>query len=669
MNIQLNSHQLLDYEQVTPELALEAIQASVARYQQGLARVMKHQAILPTWDDLVLAVDDLDADLQGAFYAFLPMASRNDQWQDVMKQAFGEVDACFTGKLKNLELYNLYQRLDDSAIGQHLDRQKKATLALILKEYRRGGVLLSSEVQVQVQALEAQLHALIGQFQSNFAASVSSLSVHVEDKGRLKGLPRYLVTQFEENAKTASRSGWLIICDLANFTTVLKHAEDRSLREDIYRAYLTRGASDPQADNGAIIQKIAEVRDDRARLLGFENHVAFSLASKSIGTVAHLQTFLGGLEKRIRPAIEASNSRLAAQASLRGINTIMPWDVEYLHGVGGVGKLALSESQMQEYFPLERVVTALIDMARRLFGVHLEKVDEPNAWHPSVSAFEVIKDHASLGYLYLDALLHEHKQPDTVETIAYRHRRTDAEGRYHGAVVAVFSDVRMGNHGVPPLLDHLALRKLFHEFGHALHSLLVRTTNHVLSDIRRLGNDGVEAAAKLIECWVWDAEYLASISSHYQSGQRLDGAALQPLLVQLRADNSRACARTLSLALLDFDLHQSPRDGRSLADRVRDTHDRSGRWPLAGFEKPLHGFDYLVAGYDAGFYAYLWADTHGWDLFTRFEAAGLLDEATGRSLLEAIFEPSASQPFNQSFEAFLGRSMDSSRFLKHNGLL
>ena len=669
MNVLLNSQQLLNYEQTTPELALAAIQASVARYQQGIERVIKHQADLPTWDDLVLAVDELDADLQGAFYAFLPMADRDQQWQDVMGQAFGEVEACFTDKFKNLELYTLYKRLTDSAIGQNLDTQKKATLTLILKEYHRGGVLLSSEVRVQVQALEAQLQALIGQFQYNFTDSVSSLSVHVEDKGRLTGLPDYLVTQLEDNAKAASLAGWLITCDLANFTTVLKYAEDRSLREDIYRAYLTRGASDPKTDNGAVIQKIAEARSDRARLLGFDSHMAFSLASKSIGTVADLQTFLGGLEQRIKPVIEASNSRLHSLAAEQGIDQIMPWDVEYLHEVGRGGERALTESQMQEYFPLETVVAALIDLARHLFGVQLKKIDDPKAWHPSVSAFEVIQDHASLGYLYLDALLHEYKQPDTVQTLAYRHRRTDAEGRYHGAVVAMISDVRMGTDGVPPLLDHLALRKLFHEFGHALHSLLVRTSNHVLSDIRRLGNDGVEAAGKLFECWVWDADYLASISAHHQSGQRLEVAALRSLLVQLRADHSRACARTLSLSLLDFDLHLTPRDGRSLDDRVRDANNRAGRWPLAGFEKPLHGFDYLVAGYDAGFYAYLWADAHAWDLFTRFESAGLLDAAAGRSLLETFFEPAASRPFAQSHEAFLGRPLDNSRFLKHNGLL
>ena len=670
MTTLLNPDQLLDYQAVTADQALQAIEDSINRYQQGLQRVIAHQAVLPTWDDLVLAVDALDADLQGTFYSFVPMLNRDDQWAAVIHDSYVKVDGCFKDKLKNAQLHELYSRLANSAIGQHLDLQKKATLALILKEYRLGGVHLSSDQQARLQALEGQITVLQGQFQSNFDASLELRSVHVTDESQLQGLSPYQRTQMRERAEAASLVGWLIICDRANFTSVLKHAQDRSLREQVYRAYQTRGASDdPALDNGAVIQAIAELREEKARLLGFENYVQLSVQTKSIGTVENLQAFVNGLQAHIRPAMEVSNRQLQPVAAAQGIDAIQPWDIAYLHAIGRSDSTVLTEAVMQEYFPFETVLTALIDLARRLFGVELQKSDVHRAWHGSVSTFEVIKDHATLGYLYLDALQHEYKQSDTVQTISYWHRRVDAEGRYHGAVAAVFSDIPQGVEGIPPLLDHLALKKLFHEFGHALHTLLVQTNNHLLSDTRRLGNDGVEVAARLFECWVWNADYLAGISAHYQNGLPLDGVQLQALLTQLQGDSARVCANSLGLALLDIDLHLSPSDGRSLAQRVEQSHERSGQWPLAGFERPLHGFDYLVAGYDAGFYAYLWADVHAWDLFTRFEVAGLLDEQAGRALLEAFFAPSVSRPFSQSVEAFLGRPMDTTRFLKWSGLI
>lgn len=668
MTTLLNPEQLLDYENVTAEQALQAIEASITRYQQGIQRVIAHQALLPTWDDLVLAVDALDADLQGTFYSFVPMFGRDAQWAAVINETYKQVDHCFKDKLKNAQLHELYSRLADSAIGQNLDRRKKATLAYILQDYELGGVHLSSDQQTRLQQIEKQLGELQGQFQSNFRDSVESLSVHVTDERQLQGISAYHRTQMREKAQAASLPGWLIICDQANYTTVLKHAQERVLREQIYRAYKTRGASDdPARDNGAVIQTIAQLREEKAHLLGFENYVQLSLQTKSIGTEEDLQALLTGLEAHIRPVMDASNKQLEPVAAAQGIDTIRPWDIEYLHALGRSDS-SLTDALMQEYFPFERVLTALIDLARCLFGVELQEIDAPKAWHGSVSAFKVIKDHANLGYLYLDALQHEYKAPDTVQTISYWHRRVDAEGRFHGAVAAVFSDIPPGADDLPPLLDHLALKKLFHEFGHALHTLLAQTNNHLLSDPRRLGNDGVEVVAKLFECWVWNADYLASISSHYQSGQSLGSAQLQALLTQLQADSVRVCADNLSLALLDIDLHLSPADGRNLSQRVEENHERTGQLPLAGFEQPLHGFDYLVAGYDAGFFAYLWAEVHAWDLFSRFEAAGLRDARVGRALLEALFAPAASRRLSQSVEAFLGRPVDMTRFLKWNGL-
>ncbi|MBO9548848.1 M3 family metallopeptidase [Pseudomonas sp.] len=660
---------LLDYRQVSPDQALQAIETSIANYRLGIEAVVEHQATLPTWDDLVLAIDALDADLQGTFYDFAPMANHSDEWGQVFQKTYVEADGCFKDKLRNVELYQLYDRLANSAVGQHLDSRKQATLALILQEYKNGGVHLSTDDKARLQQLEKRIGELSTRFLANVNSSVASLAVHITDESRLEGIAVQQQGQMRSAAQAAKLSGWLIACDEANFTHVLKFAKDRSLREQVYRAYHLQGVSDdPALDNGEVIRELAELRNEKARLLGFEDHVQLSVQTKSIGTVARLEAFLQSLEDRVKPAMSAFRGTIEPLAAAHGIDTLEPWDIEYLHANARSSETQLSEATMQEYFTFEGVVAALREMARRLFGVELQKLNDSNAWHPSVLIFEVIKDHATIGYLYLDALQHDGKAPDTVQTVTHWHRRVDAEGRYHRVVVAVYSDVPQGIDGHPPLLDHLALRKLFHEFGHALHSLLVSTNSHLLSDTRQLGTDGVEVPSKLFECWVWDADYLASICAHYQDGRKLSSAELKPVLNKLQADNGRSSAMLLGRAFLDLGLHRSAKNALDLSRLVTDSHQRTGLWPLNGFEKPLHGFTHLVTGYDAGFFGYLWADVHGWDLFSRFEAAGLLDQPTGRALMDEIFAPSVSRPFLQSIESFLGRPTNANRFLEWTGL-
>ncbi|MNN15209.1 Oligopeptidase A [compost metagenome] len=219
-----------------------------------------------------------------------------------------------------------------------------------------------------------------------------------------------------------------------------------------------------------------------------------------------------------------------------------------------------------------------------------------------------------------------------------------------------------------PLLDHLALRKLYHEFGHALHHLLVRTSNNVMSNVSELGTDGMELFGKLVERWVWDAGYLASIAVPDQSGSRLSKAGAAAYLNQFKQEGVEEIGRDLSLALFDLDLHGTPYDGRTLEQRLDDARERCGYWPLADFEHPAHAFDHLVSGYDAGYYAYLWADVHAFDLFTRFETNGLLDRATGQALAQALFEPGASRPLREGLEAFLGRAPSHAPYLSWHGL-
>lgn len=656
-----NSHIPVDYSAITLENMAAAFAHVLLAHEQGIDRIIRDQQAMPTWDDMVLAVDGLDAQLLSVLYAASPLVGRDDDWANAIIEFYGRVTARFDQKFANSALQALYERLAKSDIGKQLDARKRATLRWHLDKFNANGAKLDAAGKARL----AQLQAQIGTAREAFRANINRPGLSITDETELSGIPQRVRDEWAERAREAGASGWLIACESVATDDALRYASNRPLRERVYRAYHARGVSDePGQDNRLHLQQLATWLDEKARLLGFASHLEQSLLVKSAGAAAEVRGFLHHLADQVRPGMLQWRAEIERRAAAQGLAPARPWDIAYLQAPPPA---VLSTETLREYFPLNAVVTALQQLAEQLLGVVLQP--RPLAtWHDSVQPFEVWQDNAFIGFLYLDAVQHAGKQPDAVFTTYIRNRRVDAEGIYQAASVVVFSDVPQALPGGQPLLDHLSLRKLFHEFGHALHHLLVRTTNHVMSNVTELGNDGVELVGKLFERWVWDADYLVAISSHQRDGSPLDRARVGECLYRLRQQGVEEIARDLSLALFDLDLHATPNDGRTLEQRLEQARERCGYWPLASFEHPAHAFDHLVNGYDAGYYAYLWSDVHAFDLFTRFEAAGLLHRATGRELQEALFAPGASRPLREGIEAFLGRAASHTPYLRWHGL-
>lgn len=651
----------VDYPAITLENMRVAFAHVLSAHEQGIERILVEQGDMPTWDDMVLAVDGLDAQLLAALYAASPLVGRDQDWASAIIGFFAQATARFEQKFADNRLQNLYEHLAASDVGKNLDAQKRATLRWHLGKFNTSGALLDPAGKARLVELQAQIGKALDAFRTN----INRPGLNITDEAELVGIPIRVRDELATRAQEAGKPGWLVACESVATEAVLKHADNRELRERVYRAYHTRGVSpDPQLDNGSHLQQLAQLRDEKARLLGFASHPEQSLQAKSAGSLEQVRGFLHDLAAQVRPAMLQRRSSVEHQAAAKGMADVQPWDVDYLQAPSPT---ELSTEALREYFPLRAVVTALQQLAEMLFGVLLLPKALPT-WDESVQTFEVWQDHAFIGYLYLDAVQHAGKQANTVMTTYIRNRRVDAEGVYQPASAVVFCDVPQAPQGSQPLLDHLSLRKMYHEFGHALHHLLVRTTNHVMSNVTELGTDGVELFGKLFERWVWDADYLVTVSSHQADGSQLTRSRVNEWLQWLRQQGVQETAAELSLALFDMDLHATPNDGRTLAQRMADARERCGFWPLADFERPAHAFGHLVNGYDAGFYAYLWSDVHALDLFTRFEAAGLLDRATGRALQEALFAPGASRPLREGIEAFLGRPVSHAPYLRWHGL-
>ncbi|GHS79529.1 oligopeptidase A [Pseudomonas sp. PAGU 2196] len=650
----------VDYPSITREHILEAVEHVILAHEQGIARIIEHQQARPTWDDLVLAVDELDAQLWAVCYAVYPLMGKKG-WDKAIFDCHGKVSARNVQRFGDSRLQPLYARLASSVDGVSLDASKRATLRWHLDMFVTAGAALAATDKARLVELEAQIAAAC----RSFADNITWPGLLITSEAELDGLPQTLRDQLAARADKAGVQGWMIGHDKAIIEAVLQHAHDRSLRKDLYHEIHTIGVSEDVAqDNATHLLRLVELRDERARLLGLANHSELTLLEKSAGSVIQVRVFLQCLAEAVAPAMLQWRSHLEQQAAAQGMGAVRPWDVSYLNSKP---QARLPSEGFSQHFPLSAVVAALSDLAQHLFALDLRLTQLPT-WHGSVQAFEVWQDHALVGYFYLDAVQHEGKYGASVATDPLRTRRINAEGIFQPAVVVVYSDIPAALAGAEPLLDHLSLRKLYHEFGLALYQLLVRTPTHFMSMVTPLGTDGIALIGRLFERWVWNAPYLTSIAAPRADGSELSRAQAEAFLRQFKQKGIETIGLDLSMALFDLDLHSAPRDGTSLARRLAEARELCGYWPLEDFERPAHAFDRWVKGDDAGFYAYLWADVHAFDLFTRFEAHGLLDRETGRALQETLFEPGASQPLRDGIEAFLGRLPSHAAYARWYGL-
>lgn len=377
-----NSHIPVDYPAITIENMQVAFEHVLLAHEQGIERILLDQQAMPTWDDMVLAVDGLDSQLLAVLYAASPLVDRDEAWAAAIIDFFAKTTERFDQKFTNAALQALYERLANSDIGKQLDAQKRATLRWHLDKFSASGASLAPAGKVRLAELLKQISAAREAFRSN----INRPGLSVTDESELSGIPQRIRDELATRAQEAGEPGWLIACESVTTDAVLKHADNRQLRERVYRAYNTRGVGlGLQQDNRSLLEQLARLLEEKAHLLGFASHLEQSLHVKSAGSVTHVRGFLHDLAEHVRPAMLQWRADMQRQAAAKGLGNIQPWDIAYLQASS---RTVLPTEALREYFPLNAVVSALQQLAEKLFDVTLQA--RPLAtWDDSVQPFEV----------------------------------------------------------------------------------------------------------------------------------------------------------------------------------------------------------------------------------------------------------------------------------------
>jgi oligopeptidase A len=651
------------YSHVRAEHLVPAIAKIVSDNRQAISDIIASQSTFPTWDDLVLAVDESDARLDEAMRIIETLAMvkhDGDTWELASGACRDAVAQYKTEKMSNQALFRAYQRLAQSPIAASFDESRKAVLNKILRRFRFSGIELPLDRQQQLAHLNREISALESLFLKNLENASSAWSKRIDNVAQLNGLPLATKDRLALNARQAGHECWLITLDQDTYNQVMAYAEDRPLREEYFVAFNTR-ASDQgphagQFDNGPVLKSLLVQRHRKAQLLGYENFAQLSLANRMADSTAQVSGFLRRQVALKTSSFEEDAQTLKTFAASQGIAEVQPWDHEFLAEKLRQQYLDTPLKSLRDYFPLDATLRRICLFSERMFGIRIVEQTTFSRWHDSVRLFEVSEHGQVVGHIYLDPF-HRKEAPDFPWTATPRNRRVDAEGRLTLPIAVIHANFTEVLADQPCLLTHLDLRVLFHEFGHCLHHTLTRSPHYTLSGISQLGRDTAEFAGQLFERWCFSREFLLWLAAHHRTGERLTEAQIDKALTSLQAHGSWQTARLLMAGLFDFQLHRSQGDGRSVQRVFEDVQREIPHLKLSSYSRLANSFDYMVTGYGASVYAYNWSDVLATEAFKRFERDWVFNIQTGKAFREAIFSPGDSHSLLLSLEAFLERPL------------
>lgn len=676
----LGHSQLPPFSAIRAEHVEPAINSLIELGRTHLAAVLaqaQEQGV--RWDNLVEPLEEEDDRLSKAWspVAHLNAVLNSDELRQAYTNSIAKLTAYSTEVGQNKALCDAYQALANSDEFAQLTLEQRTTVEHALRDFRLAGVDLPEADKKTYSELKQRLSELSTQFSNNVLDATQGWYKHIEDVSELAGLPSNALALAQQAAEQKSLSGYVVTLDIPSYLAVMMHADNRSLREEVYTAYATR-ASDQgpmagQWDNAALIEEILDLRHRLANLLGFSNYAERSLATKMAETCDQVESFLLELAEKSKPAAQADYDELKAFALQRdGLAEFQAWDQAYYSEKLREQKYAISQEELRPYFPAEKVVVGMFDVVSRLFDIQIVEA-EAEVWHKDARFYAVKQQGQVVAQFYLDLYARANKRGGAWMDVC-RARRQTADGlQLPVAYLTCNFTPAVGDK--PALLTHDEVVTLFHEFGHGLHHMLTKIGTAAVSGINGVAWDAVELPSQFLENWCWEKEVIPMISGHYQTGEPLPENLLNNLLAAKNFQSAMQMLRQIEFALFDFRLHRNYGSGPS--DSPRSVHDvlNAVREEIAvaqppSFNRFQNSFSHIFAGgYAAGYYSYKWAEVLSSDAYARFEEEGIFNADTGQSFRREILEKGGAQDAMTLFKNFRGREPNTEALLRHSGIV
>jgi oligopeptidase A len=662
------------FAEIKPEHVAPAIDQLLAENRALIARLLSDTAP-PTWNAFILPMEDANERLSRAWgpVGHLNAVMNSPELREVYNATLPKITQYYAELGQNLALFVKFKALRSSTEFEGLSAARKKIIENELRDFRLGGAELPDAQKARYLQIQERLSELSSRFSDNLLDATNDYTLVIENRDELSGLPDDVLQAAQEAAQEKGQKGWRFTLKAPSYMPVMQYADNRNLREKMYRAYGTRASEfgKPEWDNTPLMDEIIKLRGEEASLLGFANYGELSLASKMANSPQQVVEFMRELAQRARPFADKDLAELRefAKAEL-DIAELQSWDVGYASEKLREQRYAFSDQEVKQYFPEDAVLPGLFKLVETLYGLQIKPGRAP-VWHEDVHFFD-IRDQQNrlIGQFYLDLYARNSKRGgawmDDVIT-----RRRLAKG-IQTPVAYLNCNFSAPVAGKPAIFTHDEVITLFHEFGHGLHHLLTEVEDLGVSGINGVEWDAVELPSQFMENFCWEWEVVQGMSRQADTGERLPRALFDKMLAAKNFQSGLQTLRQIEFALFDMLMHSSFEAGgaKSILDLLDEVRAEVAVLIPPAFQRFPHSFSHIFSGgYAAGYYSYKWAEVLSADAYSLFEENGVLNPDVGARFRSEILAMGGSRGAMQSFTAFRGREPSLDALLRHNGLL
>ncbi|HLO49881.1 MAG TPA: M3 family metallopeptidase [Kamptonema sp.] len=671
-------------EHVVP--AMTQILAELDKELSGLETTVE-----PTWSGLVEPLQCLAERLNWSWgiVGHLTGVKNSPELRSAHEAVQPQVIQFWNKFSQSKPLYNAFKELRASGEWESLDSAQKRIVEASIRDADLSGVGLEGEKKERFNSIQLELGEIGTKFSNHVLDATKAFNITLTSKDEVDGLPASLLSLAAQAARaegaetaTAENGPWRITLDFPSYGPFMQHSTRRDLREKMYKAFITR-ASSGELNNWPLIDRILELRKEKAALLGFSSYAELSLASKMAPNVQAVEALLEELRGASYDAAVKDLEALKTFAAAKGAEEakdLKHWDISFWAERQREEKFAFSAEELRPYFPLPQVLDGLFSLVNRLFGVTVTAADgEASVWQEDVRYFRIADDSGNaIAYFYLDPYSRpaEKRGGAWMDECIVRAKVMDTGTSTTRLPVAyLVCNQTPPVDGKPSLMTFMEVETLFHEFGHGLQHMLTKVDYPGAAGINNIEWDAVELPSQFMENWCYDRATLFGMAKHYETGEILPEHYYQKLLAARNYMSGSGMLRQLHFSSVDIELHHRYQPGGK--ETVTDVRNRIAKTttvlPPLPEDSFLCAFGHIFAGgYAAGYYSYKWAEVLSADAFAAFEEAGLEDEnaiaSTGKRFRDTVLGLGGSLHPMEVFKAFRGREPSTKPLLVHSGL-
>ena len=661
-------HQTPPFSKIKVEQYVPATREAIKEAEADINAIIK-QKEKPTFENTIVAMEKAGEKLTRVSELLFNLneCCTSEEMQKSVMTLVPEITRYSNWVSMNEKLFARVKKVYDNREKLNLTTEQMVVLEDTYRGFVQNGVNLPKKDKEKFAKISEELSQLTQKFNQNVLADNNEYYLQVTNKKDLRGLPENAIAAAKEEAEQRKLEGWVFTLDYPSFGPFMTYADNRDLREQMWRAYNSRGFRKNANNNDDLIRRISQLRMEKAKLLGYDNYAAYALSDKMAKDVATVGKFMQDLQNSAYRQALLDVKEVKQFASDHGVEyELQRWDFSYWSEKLKKQKYSFDAELLRPYFQLDKVRQGIFDLYGTLYGVKFVEANDIEVYHPDVKVYEVYDGSRFMGVLYLDMYPRASKRSGAWMT-EFR-GESNIDGKEIRPLIQVVCNFTKPVGDKPSLLSFDEVETFMHEMGHAMHGMMTDVHYPSLAGTN-VKHDFVETMSQVMENWCYEPQFLNTFAKHYQTGDTIPADYIKKIKESENFLSGYYCIRQLNYGNIDMAYHtlQAP-----LTEDLESFEHRNmvEMLPVVKGAISSPAFTHIFAGgYAAGYYGYKWAEVLDADIFSKFKKEGIFNKKTATDFRNMILSRGGSDDPSVLFRNFMGRDPDNTAFLIRSGFV